>query len=195
MASRTTERYRTDPEFRELQKKRARISYWRSRPLVERPPFSVFRTEYFGTVKIQNPRDVRFGQEVLVPVYRVGQYAELFGKSAQTIRLWTKDGRLPEPLFRLDEGGRRGRGYTYDQMRITWEYLPLLSFPDDRDAPPTKPDPGQFEKGRHDPDFKRAMNEWRGAMAEHRFDHNVFSRMLKEAWQLMPDGVLPCLKE
>jgi hypothetical protein len=93
---------------------------------------------------------------IRVPVYRVGQYAALLSRGPQTIRQMIKPGRIPAPLFELDEGKRFGRAYTYDQMRVTWEYLPLLNFPDSRGNPPSEPSPSEYEKGRHDPEFKRA---------------------------------------
>jgi hypothetical protein len=186
----TAERYRRDPAFRELHKQRTRITYWRKRKMIRRPPPSVFQTEYYASLTITNPEDARCGQTIRVPAYRIGHYAALFGKGPQTIRLMIKSGRIPAPLFELDEGKRFGRAYTYDQMRVTWEYLPLLNFPDSRDIPPPEPSPNDYGKGRHDPEFKREHRAWAQEMETHRFDHNVFSRMLKEAWALMPDGVL-----
>ena len=186
----TSERYRRDPAFRELQKKRSRNVYWRKRAFVRRPPVSVFQTAYYADVTITNPADARYGGVVRVPAYRIGQFAALLGKSTQSVRLMIDAGRLPPPLFELDEGKRFGRAFTYDQMRVTWEYLPLLNFPDSRDNPPPKPKPAHFERGAHDPDFKRAHRAWEADMRTHRYDHNIFSRALKEAWSLMPDGVL-----
>ena len=188
--SRTTEKYWSDPEYRELQKKRAKVSYWRKRPIIQRPPVEIFLTEFYAMVAVTYPDDVRRGSVIRVPIYRIGQFAKLLGKDPQTIRLWIKDGRIPPPTFEIDEGARRGRGYTYDQMRAAWEFIPLLNLPDSRDIPPPKPDPNKYEKGRHDPDFKRAQLVWQAAMDEHRYDHNPFSRALKQAWERMPDGIL-----
>ena len=188
--SRTAEKYRRDRTFRELHKKRTRTVYWRKRTIVERPPLSVFKTDSYANVRIENPADVRHGSEIRVPVYRIGQFGALFRRGPQTIRNMIKSGRLPAPLFAVDEGQRLGRGFTYDQMRVTWEYLPLLNFPDGRDQAPSRPNPERYEKGRHDPEFKRAQRTWEAAMRDHRYDHNVFSRALKEAWERMPDGVI-----
>jgi len=186
----SSQRYRDDPEYRELHKKRVRLSYFRKKQPVVRPPTTTLQTRFYADLEVHNPEDIRFGEKVVVPVYRIGEYAALLGKSDQTVRLWIRDGRLPEPTFVLDEGGRRGRAYTYDQMRVTWEYLPLLAFGDSRDVPPPKPKPSRYEKGRFDPDYKRALGDWKAAMAEHRYDHNPFSRLLKEAWARMPDGLI-----
>lgn len=195
MRKSTSQRYREDPEFRELHKKRVRLSYWRRKELLVRPGAASLQTRYYAELEVNNPDDIRFGTKVVVPVYRIGEYAALLGKSDQTVRLWIRDGRLPEPTFELDEGARRGRAYTYDQMRVTWEYLPLLSLGDSRDVPPPKPKPTRYEKGRFDPDYKRAQSAWELAMAEHRYDHNPFSRLLKEAWAKMPDGLIVLHRE
>lgn len=189
MAS-SAERYRTDPVYRELQKKRVRVGYFRKQKEVRRPVAGALTTEYFARLTIENPDDVRVGRTVRVPVYRIGQFAELLGRSPQTIRLMIKSGRLPAPLFELDEGQRSSRAYTYDQMRVAWEYLPLLNFTDSRDSPPSRPNPLGFANGRHDPEYKRARRAWKAAMAEHRYDWNPFSRAMKEAWERMPDGVI-----
>lgn len=196
MASRSASRYRADAEFREIQKKRSRLSYWRRKSLLGlRPSVTKLQTRYYAELAIENPDDVRFGSKFVVPVYRIGEFANLIGRSDQTIRLWIKSGRLPEPTFELDEGERRGRAYTYDQMRVTWELLPLLNFPDDRDNLPPKPKPSSYEKGRYDPDYKRAVHLWKETTEGHRTDHNPFSRLLKEAWARMPDGLIVLHKE
>lgn len=163
MSSRTTDRYRNDPDYRAKQKLRSRLNYFKNKPIIKKPDLSQIRTEFYAIVPIRNPFDARYGGSVRVPVFRIGGLAQLFDVSAQTITNWTQAGMLPESTLRLVFGEREDRAYTYDQLRLMWELIPFRNFPDSRDGL-AKP----------------------GGMT-----HSAFARTLKQYWQLMPDGVVP----
>lgn len=58
------------------------------------------------------------GEDREVDMFTAGALANAVGRSAQTIRLWEKNGTIPKSLFR-DSRGRRL--YTEDQIRmVVW---------------------------------------------------------------------------
>lgn len=161
--SSSKDRYRADADYREHQKKYSRYRYWGNKPIVTKPDLSQMRTEFYTWLPIKNPLDVRYGQSVRLPVFRIGALAQLFGVSEQTVTNWTKAGMLPESTLRLIFGEREDRAYTYDQLRLMWELIPFRNFPDSRDS-----------------------LRGPGGMT-----HSAFARTLKRYWSRMPDGVLP----
>jgi len=178
----TSERYKRDPAFRELHKKRVRLAYWRKRKPRERPSPEVLRTDLNAQIVLPNGRTVR------VPIYRVGNVAQILGVSTQTVRLWEKRGTLPEPTIIIEGEDRNSRGYTYDQVRLIYDLLPLLNFSDSRDDPPPKPKRKAFSD---EEEYKKAVEEYEKAMAAHRYDHNPFSRELKRRWAKLVYGIRP----
>jgi hypothetical protein len=74
---------------------------------------------------IENTNDIRYGLVVQVPVYYANQAADVLRRSSQTLRLWFKDGRLPDVFKR---NSKQYRLYTEDQMRILAENRHWLSF-------------------------------------------------------------------
>lgn len=158
------------------------MSYWRKRKPRDRPSPEVLRTDLNAQLTLPN------GKQVRVPIYRVGDVAEILGVSSQTVRLWEKRGTLPEPTLVIESEGRNSRGYTYDQVRLIYDLLPLLNFPDSRDDPPTKPKRKDYKS---DKEFEKAMKEYEKALAAHRYDHNAFSRELKRRWSKLVMGLRP----
>lgn len=187
MTTNTAEKYRQDPAFRELQRKRARLNYWSKRPLVQRPDPEVLRTDLKADIPVNG------GKTVTVPIYRVGTVAKILGISSQSVRIWESRGILPDSGLTLDSD-RPSRGYTYDQVRAIYDLMPLLNFPDSRDETPPKPNPGnknKYPKGAKDPAYERDLAEYEEKMATHRYDHNPFSRELKARWARLVNGVDP----
>lgn len=148
----------------EMARLRSRLDYWGKKPRHKLPADAalLFVTELVLDVTIANPKDVRLGETVMVPVYRVGSLAKLLDRSVQTVRLWERQGYLPDSglfLFgkkRGDERQPRQRCYTYAQMRVVYELLPLLDFGD-----------------------TRGTKYW------------PFFREVWRAWMAMPDGIHP----
>jgi hypothetical protein len=120
----------------ELNRLRARLDYWTKKPVTERPKdiMLVLWTDLRWRITIRNPKDVRAGKEHSTPVYRVGTLARLLGKSVQTIRLWERQGIIPDSgiTLRGTKERFRQRGYTYDQVRTVYELLPFLDYSDVR---------------------------------------------------------------
>jgi hypothetical protein len=121
----------------ELARLRSRVDYWSKKNTVERPKdvLLVLSTELRWTTTIRNQEDVRVGQDHTTPLYRVGNLARLLGKSVQTIRLWERQGVIPDSgitLMGKKSGATRQRGYTYDQLRTVYELLPFIDFSDIR---------------------------------------------------------------
>lgn len=124
------ERYRTDPEYRKRIQARARQRYWfevRPGRRKEQPEVTLSSLESKGYIEVtvDDAKDVRHGETIKVPVYTSSQVAEMLGKSEQTIRLWLKQGVLPEPAYRGREmpgeyrvKGRQPRLFTYDEMAV-----------------------------------------------------------------------------
>ena len=148
----------------ELARLRAKLDYWAKKSRVKLPKDVVllFLPEFMATITVENPKDVRLGKQVRTPVYRVGIFAKMLNKSPQTIRLWERDGILPDSGLSLvgRERGRRKYGqrcYTYAQLRAVFDLLPLLEYGD-----------------------SRGKNEY-----------TPFSRELWRRWMCLPDGIMP----
>lgn len=180
--SRTKDLYRNDPAYREKQKKHSRYAYWGKRPIIKRPSSEVFKTELRADITLPNGKTVR------VPVYRISTVAQILGKSVQTVHLWEEQGRIPKPTLIIEANDREDRAYTYDQVRLIWNLMPLQNFPDARDQPPAKPRRDRYET---DKAYKKALREWEDAMETHRYDHNAFSRELKRRWDKLIMGIRP----
>lgn len=123
--------YLEDKSYREVQRARGRLSYWRKRPLVERASPDLFATNLSIDIRIRNKSDIRFGQTVKSPVYKIGMVAKLLNVTPQAVKVWEENGWIPESL-RLETEGSPVRGYTFDQVYSIWQLSPLLNFSDKR---------------------------------------------------------------
>lgn len=134
-------RYREDPEYRERMRIRDRRRYWFGRRQQKKkrsnlPDVDFNDVQPLGKLRIvvKNPKDLRHGQEVEVPVYGTNELGQFLGRDGQTIRKWLKRGVLPESAHRGAEvdfttKGRNPRLYTEDEARIIYENRELLERP------------------------------------------------------------------
>lgn len=138
-------RYAEDPEYRARMQKSAKRRYWLgTRPATTGalaatiPDVELATIEPKGTIQvpIDNEHDVRFGTTVEVPVYTTAALEILIGRNSQTIRVWLKEGILPEPHFRgrMLPGvriakGRNPRLFTLDEMQVIEACRPHLKLP------------------------------------------------------------------
>jgi hypothetical protein len=133
-------KYTQDDDYREKARLRSKRQYWfktrqevqKKRTWVELP-----HIDPAGEIEfvVDNPLDARHGETVSVRVYTTAAVAQLFGRSAQTIRLWERDGVLPEPAHRGRDfdhwiaPGRNPRLYTQDEMEVFQECRELIDVP------------------------------------------------------------------
>lgn len=125
--------YLQDGTYREVQRARARLSYWRNRPLVARTSPEVFKSGLSVKLTIKDKRDSRYGNSVTTPVFKIGSVAEVMQMTPQAVKLWEERGWLPKSTFTLATNGNQNvRGYTFDQLYAIWYLSPLLNFSDKR---------------------------------------------------------------
>ena len=125
-------RYENNSNYRKAAKLRARRRYWfKVRPEHASsdpsllPDADVEILEPVGTIAltIQDPRDIRSGEIIEMPVYTTAAVADLLGRTRETIGVYLRKGILPEPQYRKGdvEGvvirGRDVRLFTEDELR------------------------------------------------------------------------------
>lgn len=122
-----------------VQRLRAKVSHWANQSIEKRPSEKLFQATMQTEIAIENPDDVRCGEVVTVPVYESGTFGELLDRGSQSVRLWEGKGTLPPPIIKLagQEKGHFRRGYTYDQLKVVYDLIPLSNFKDKRGLPYT----------------------------------------------------------
>ncbi len=111
------QKYDSDPEYREAQRKRAR-EYARKRQAEKQAA-----STDMPVTKIRRPRRPQWVQLVggeKVKMYTVGTLAQALGKTTQTISSWERKGYVPESPFRA-----RGdvRLYSQEMIEVVVETL------------------------------------------------------------------------
>lgn len=120
------------PAYRELQRKRVRVSYWRSKPPMFRSDPELLQTDFFVELEVRNEEDLRCGTTITTPLYRVGSVAKILGVNPQSVRLWESQGVMPLPKLTVHLRGQDHRAYTFDQLYAIWQLSPLMNFKDKR---------------------------------------------------------------
>lgn len=133
LAERRKKRYEEDPEYRERRLREARRYYWLKKRRAEAIDARRIDPEKLEdlepdrtiTITITNEDDIRYGRDVMVPVFYPKSVAKLVNRSVQTIRLWSLKGILPEPAHRT-AGDKRC--YTKDEFKVIAENRHLLEY-------------------------------------------------------------------
>lgn len=133
LADAKAKRYQDDPEYRERMKTAAKRSYWFNRrpasnsdqaPTLPDVQLAAIEPKGIVTVVIDNVEDARHGEAVHVEVHTTAAVEMLLGRNSQTIRVWLKEGILPEPALRgrmVPEKvakGRNPRLFTQAEMEV-----------------------------------------------------------------------------
>lgn len=105
--ARRKEKYKTDPVYREILKRR---SIERKRQM-KRPPKRKRESFKFFTIDVG-------GKEVTVKMYTITQLAKAMGRQVKTIRVWEKRGIFPAALYRSSGGASGIRLYTEFQIKM-----------------------------------------------------------------------------
>lgn len=111
--SRRRERYKEDPEYREKIKARAREA--KRKLLAKRREERAKNKDKITPIWFQ----IQYGgKEIPVKMYTTGQVAKKLGRTTQTIRIWEKNGLIPEATYRT---AAHDRLYTELQLNLLIE--------------------------------------------------------------------------
>lgn len=163
-------RYREDPEYAKRMKNAAKRRFWLgTRPATtgEHAPtlpdvaLSQIAPKGLIPVVVDNSDDHRHGTTIEVPVYTTAALEVLLGRMSQTIRVWLKEGILPEPFYRgrmvplKVAKGRNPRLFTQDEMEAIEACKANLTLP------------------------------------SHGKKHDIFTRCVRERFESMVQGLAP----
>lgn len=107
-------RYRTDPEYRDAERRRKREERRRKREEKAR------RREELGGESSSKVLRSRSGDHVVV--WQVGEVADYVGVTPERIRGWEKNGYIPPPIVDV-----RPRHYTLNQMNLIAELARFMT--------------------------------------------------------------------
>lgn len=119
-------------QYRETNRTKTRLRYWGIKPVNERCSPSLLQSDLVINVTIKDEKDIRFGQKIAIPVYKIGTLAHVLDMTTQGVKIWETRGWIPDGAFNLAIKGGQVRAYTFDQIYIAWVLSPLLSFSDKR---------------------------------------------------------------
>lgn len=129
------ERYRNDPDYQQRMKNTAKRRYW----LHERAEEPVDPKLLDIAIEDLRPNGtmpvVVDGVLHQVAVYTTAALEAVLGRNASTLRLWLKNGILPEPYHRKNPDGLKlakgsnPRLFTEDELRIIYDCRSQLALP------------------------------------------------------------------
>lgn len=107
--SRRRQRYKEDPEYREKIMARAREA--KRKLLAKRKVERAKNKDKNQPTRFR----IQYGdEEIPVDMYTTGQVAKKLGRTTQTIRIWEKNGLIPEALYRTTAHDR-----LYTELQLT----------------------------------------------------------------------------
>jgi hypothetical protein len=127
IAARRKERYKKDPEFRRKQREYQRRYYKKKYAKDKAEREERRRQDRLGgrpNIRVKKPKMhivvLPGGREVEVEMVSLSHLAKALGRQQATIRLWEKDGLLPEALYRNERGHRL---YTLLQVSLIMDAI------------------------------------------------------------------------